>query len=207
MAIFSPDVTEDELPAAIERVGGYITTAGGEIASVNHESPWGRRRLAYAIRYQGRDVRDGFYVLYYFDVQSTQIAEIEREIRLNDKLIRHIITIRGEIPTSPEPEESAEGEPVAAQTADASEAPAVPDSESAAPTPESAQDRSEPSGAEQAPSEAAATEQMPPEPAEVATDGAPAAEVVESGADAPAEPAAEEAVPVSAASQTEPTES
>ncbi len=77
MAVFSPDVTEEELPAAIDRVGGYITIAGGEIVSVNHESPWGRRRLAYSIRYQGRDVRDGYYVLYYFDIQSTQVAEIE----------------------------------------------------------------------------------------------------------------------------------
>ena len=107
MAVFSPDVSEEDLPGAIERVGGYIATAGGEVVSVNQESPWGRRRLAYAIRYQGRDVRDGYYVLYYFDIQSTQIAEIEREIGLNDKLIRHILTIRGEVPVVPEAEEGA----------------------------------------------------------------------------------------------------
>jgi small subunit ribosomal protein S6 len=118
MAVFSPDLTEEDLPGAIERVSGYITTAGGEVISTNHESPWGRRRLAYAIRYQGRDVRDGYYVLYYFDIQSTQIAEIEREIGLNDRLIRHIITIRGEIPAAPQPEEGAEGQPeVAAEPA------------------------------------------------------------------------------------------
>src|SRR5690242_3012344 len=61
MAVFSPDVNEDELPGAIERVGSYIEQAGGTIISTNHESPWGRRRLAYPIRYQGRDVRDGYY--------------------------------------------------------------------------------------------------------------------------------------------------
>ena len=98
MAVFTPDLTEEDLPGAIDRVSGYITTAGGEVISTNQESPWGRRRLAYSIRYQGRDVRDGYYVLYYFDIQSTQVAEIEHEIGLNDKLIRHIITIRGEIP-------------------------------------------------------------------------------------------------------------
>ena len=109
MAVFSPDVTEEDLPGAIEKVGGYIETAGGQIVSTNQESPWGRRRLAYSIRYQGRDVRDGYYVLYFFDIQSTQIAEIEHEIGLNDKLIRHILTIRGEIPVVPEVEEGAEG--------------------------------------------------------------------------------------------------
>ena len=113
MAVFSPDVTEEDLPGAIEKVGGYIETAGGQIVSTNQESPWGRRRLAYSIRYQGRDVRDGYYVLYFFDIQSTQIAEIEHEIGLNDKLIRHILTIRGEIPVVPEVEEGAEGAPAA----------------------------------------------------------------------------------------------
>ena len=119
MAVFSPDVAEDELPGAIERVGGYIEGVGGTIVSTNQESPWGRRRLAYPIRHQGRDVRDGYYVLYYFDAQSTQIGEIEREIRLNDQLIRHILTLRGEIPAAPEAEaaegETAEGEPAEAQ--------------------------------------------------------------------------------------------
>lgn len=128
MAVFAPDVTEEELPGAIDRVGGYIETAGGTIVSTNQESPWGRRRLAYPIRYQGRDVRDGYYVLYYFDIQSTQVAEIEREIGLNDKLIRHILTIRGEIPAPPEAEAGVEGE--AAQPA---ESPAPEGAESPAP--------------------------------------------------------------------------
>lgn len=142
MAVFSPDVAEDELPGAIERVGGYIEQAGGAILSTNHESPWGRRRLAYPIRHQGRDVRDGYYVLYYFDIPSTQISEIDREIRLNDQLIRHILTIRGELPAPPEPEaaegESAESQPQAA--AEATEAPAeATEAPAAAPTSEAEQ--------------------------------------------------------------------
>jgi small subunit ribosomal protein S6 len=160
MAVFSPDLTEEDLPGAIDRVSGYITTAGGEVISTNQESPWGRRRLAYAIRYQGRDVRDGYYVLYYFDIQSTQIAEIEREIGLNDKLIRHIITIRGEIPAAPEPEEGAEsqtegGEPTAAPAAAASEPATVstaPDqTEEAAPETVEAAAEPEAAPAEEAP--------------------------------------------------------
>jgi ribosomal protein S6 len=86
--------------------------------------------LAYPIRYQGRDVRDGYYVLYFFDVASSQIAEIEREIRLNDKLIRHILTIRGETPPAAETEEGAEGE--AAESAEASTE--APDAEAPAET-------------------------------------------------------------------------
>jgi small subunit ribosomal protein S6 len=128
MAVFSPDVNEDELPGAIERVGSYIEQAGGTIISTNHESPWGRRRLAYPIRYQGRDVRDGYYVLYYFDIQSTQISEIDREIRLNDQLIRHILTIRGELPPAPETE-TTEGEAAEAEPQATAEAGATPEAQ------------------------------------------------------------------------------
>jgi small subunit ribosomal protein S6 len=172
MAVFSPDLTEEDLPGAINRVSGYITTAGGEVISTNQESPWGRRRLAYAIRYQGRDVRDGYYVLYYFDIQSTQIAEIEREIGLNDKLIRHIITIRGEIPAAPEPEEGAEsqtegGEPTAAPAPAAAGEPA--------PVPE-ATDQTE----EAAPEAVEAAAEPEAAPAEEAPVAEPAAEAEES---------------------------
>jgi small subunit ribosomal protein S6 len=165
MAVFSPDLTEEDLPGAIERVSGYITTAGGEVISTNHESPWGRRRLAYAIRYQWRDVRDGYYVLYYFDIQSTQIAEIEREIGLNDRLIRHIITIRGEIPAAPQPEEGAEGQPeVAAEPAPVAAAPADEATEQT----EAAASEPEVAPAEEAPAaepvaEAEASESVEPE--------------------------------------------
>jgi small subunit ribosomal protein S6 len=150
MAVFSPDVTEDELPGAIERVGGYIEGVGGTIVSTNQESPWGRRRLAYPIRHQGRDVRDGYYVLYYFDAQSTRIDEIEREIRLNDQLIRHILTLRGEIPAAPE-QEGGEGE---GEPAEGQEQPAATEGANA-PAPEGAneteQTASEPPAAPEAP--------------------------------------------------------
>jgi len=188
MAVFSPDVTEEDLPGAIDRVSGYITIAGGEIVSINQESPWGRRRLAYAIRYQGRDVRDGYYVLYYFDIQSTQIAEIEHEIGLNDKLIRHILTIRGEIPVVVEPEEGAEGEASPAEGSVAAVT-AAPVAESEPKTAEvAAQTEEAPvevaADAVEAPIEAAA--ETVDEPAEIA-----APEVVEPGEAAAIEEVAE----------------
>ena len=91
MTILAPDVPEEELAPALDTIGGYLTDAGATIVHVNRESPWGRRRLAYSIRYAGRDVRDGFYTLWYFDAEPQSIVEIEREIRLNDRIIRHMV--------------------------------------------------------------------------------------------------------------------
>ena len=111
MTILAPDVPEDELAPSLDAIGAYITTSGGEIVHISRESPWGRRRLAYSIRYAGRDVRDGFYTLWYFDAEPQAIATIERELRLNDRVIRYL-TIANEkqfelIIEEPEPEEAA----------------------------------------------------------------------------------------------------
>jgi small subunit ribosomal protein S6 len=92
MTVFSPDVPEDEIQGTIDRVVGYITTATGELVDVSRDSPWGRRRLAYPIRHASRDVRDGFYTLYHFLVAPHRVEEIERELRLNDRVMRYMVT-------------------------------------------------------------------------------------------------------------------
>jgi small subunit ribosomal protein S6 len=92
MIIVAPDVPEDELPAVIDRVSGFITASGGTLTETLRESPWGRRRLAYAIRHESRDVRDGFYTVYHFDGPPGSISEIERELRLTDPVMRFLIT-------------------------------------------------------------------------------------------------------------------
>jgi small subunit ribosomal protein S6 len=92
MTIFSPDVAEDEIQSTIEAVVGYITDASGENVEFNRDSPWGRRRLAYAVRHASRDVRDGFYTLYHFQVAPHRVIDIEREIKLNDRIMRYLLT-------------------------------------------------------------------------------------------------------------------
>lgn len=87
MIVVAPTVTEDGLPNVVERVTGYLEAHGGTIESFTHDSPWGRRRLAYPIQ----NFRDAFYVLYYFHIEPRAIDELDREIRLDDAIIRHLI--------------------------------------------------------------------------------------------------------------------
>ncbi len=91
MAIFHPQLADEDLGGAIDQVAGYVTNAGGEVTGTARENPWGRRRLAYPIRVNGQDVRDGFYVLYNFNVDARRVADLERSLKLNDRVIRHII--------------------------------------------------------------------------------------------------------------------
>lgn len=91
MTVLSPDVPEAEIAGMLDRIGGYVSQAGGTVREVLRESPWGRRRLAYPIRHGGRDVRDGFYTVYHFDLAPSQVTEVERELKLNDQIIRYLL--------------------------------------------------------------------------------------------------------------------
>ncbi len=132
MTILSPDVTEENIPPALEVIGGYITSAGGELQETLTDSPWGRRRLAYPIRHGGRDVRDGYYTLYHFVLQPSSVREVERELKLNTDVMRYLVTRYEPAPvkelTPEEAEIAAEDEAAAAyaaaQASDGADAPA-----------------------------------------------------------------------------------
>jgi len=151
LTIFAPDIPEENLTGAIERVSEIIATSGGTVTSVIRESPWGRRRLAYPIRHEGRDVRDGLYALYYFELDASKVVEIERDLKLTTNILRFMVTHQIAIPPQPETPEvefdqddidiDAEMEaagvnrtPAAAQPAEAPSADAEVTAESAAET-------------------------------------------------------------------------
>ena len=113
MIVVAPTVTEDGLPAVVERVTELIEAQEGSIESFTHDSPWGHRRLAYPIQ----NFRDAFYVLFYFHSAPRAITELERELRLDAAVIRHLIV-------KFDPLTVREGEGEAEATAEAPEAPA-----------------------------------------------------------------------------------
>lgn len=92
MYILHPQLSDEDLNAAIEQVGRYVTNIGGEFSQIIKDAPWGRRRLAYTIRHNGQDLRDGFYVLSYFGLDDTRkLREVERAMNLNDRVMRYIV--------------------------------------------------------------------------------------------------------------------
>lgn len=84
MAIFKPDLEEQDLQAAVERLNGLITARGGEVAS---SDSWGRRRLAYPIQ----DFRDGIYTVSQLKLDPRTADELERSLKLNDQIIRYLL--------------------------------------------------------------------------------------------------------------------
>ena len=70
-----------------DRLGRFHTLLGsaGDM-QVNH---WGRRQLAYPIKRR----ESGYYVVARFGVESDVLPEYERAIKLDDGVLRHLITI------------------------------------------------------------------------------------------------------------------
>ncbi|HEX6492338.1 MAG TPA: 30S ribosomal protein S6 [Candidatus Dormibacteraeota bacterium] len=103
MYVVRPDLDEDGLRTAQEAVQGLVEGQGGEVLTT---TPWGKRRLAYEIA----GLRDGHYVIVEFRGDGAKVKELERALRINDLVIRHMITIA--VPKPPEDETKEGGEEV-----------------------------------------------------------------------------------------------
>ena len=86
MLLLRPDLEDDKLQAAVEKVTRAIVNGGGSLSKV---SPWGKRRLAYDI---GRH-REASYFLIHFDIEPAQVREIERGLLISEEILRHLVTV------------------------------------------------------------------------------------------------------------------
>jgi small subunit ribosomal protein S6 len=82
--IVHPDQDENALTALIDKVKGWIVDAGGSIVKVD---VWGRKRMAYSIRKQ----REGQYVLVQANLAPKYTAELERNLRFLEPVMRFLI--------------------------------------------------------------------------------------------------------------------
>jgi small subunit ribosomal protein S6 len=81
MFIAHPELDEPALNALLDRAKGWVTAGGGAVTQVDL---WGRRRLAYPIRKQ----KEGQYVLMQTQMEAKGTAELERNLRLNEQIMR-----------------------------------------------------------------------------------------------------------------------
>ena len=83
--IIGQDVTEEGIKALIARFSELINNAG----KVEDVQEMGRRKLAYDI---GKNT-EVYYVVFTFEAKPELIAELERNYRITDEIIK-FITIR-----------------------------------------------------------------------------------------------------------------
>ncbi len=84
--ITSPELNEADEATAIEALASVISAGGGTMVSNDR---MGRRRLAYPIK----KFNDGIYVRFLYDSGTDVPQEIERRMRLSDRVLRSL-TVR-----------------------------------------------------------------------------------------------------------------
>ncbi len=79
--ILNPDLSEEEQKAFFRKNKEIIKSFKGDL---HHLDSWGKRRLANPIEKFTR----GIYLHYSFEAQGQCVSELERTMRINDKVLR-----------------------------------------------------------------------------------------------------------------------
>ena len=75
---------EEVIQSAVKLIQDTIVRIGGTVVKVDE---WGKRHLAYEVKHQN----EGYYVVVDFEADPSQIAELDRIIKIHEEIIRHII--------------------------------------------------------------------------------------------------------------------
>lgn len=77
---------EDEVKEAVFNKVQEVISANGEVVKVD---TWGNKKLAYPIAKN----TEGFYVLVNFKASADLPKELDRNLKINENVIRHMIVV------------------------------------------------------------------------------------------------------------------
>lgn len=86
--VLDPALDEDKKTDLIETIKSIINGAG----EAGEADVWGERRLAYTIN----DRTTGFYVVLPFKAEPELPKELDRRLKINENVMRHIIVCEDE---------------------------------------------------------------------------------------------------------------
>ena len=83
----APTISDENRIAVMKRIETTIAEGEGKVDNVDE---WGKRKLAYEIN----GLTDGDYTLVNFHADPQNVAELDRVLRINDAVVRHMIVKR-----------------------------------------------------------------------------------------------------------------
>jgi len=88
MIITNGGLDDNAVNATVERFTKTIADQGGNVERVDH---WGKRQFAYEIDH----MNEGYYTVIDFQMPGPGIAELDRQLRIADEVVRHKIVRPG----------------------------------------------------------------------------------------------------------------
>lgn len=83
--IIDNDIEDEAKDAVIDKFSNLIAELGGTVGMLDK---WGTRKYAYPINFKN----EGYYVLMQFEATPDVPAEVDRQMRINDYVVRQLIT-------------------------------------------------------------------------------------------------------------------
>lgn len=83
--IINNDLGDEDKAATVDKFSALVESLGGVVENVDK---WGTKKYAYPINYK----KEGYYVLVKFSANAEVPAEIERQMRNSDSVVRQMIT-------------------------------------------------------------------------------------------------------------------
>lgn len=80
--VMRPDLGGDAIETTLDRVRDVVKSQGGKLIAINH---WGKKKLAFEIKKQAR----GIYVHAQYLGGKGLVAELERNLRISDHILRY----------------------------------------------------------------------------------------------------------------------
>jgi small subunit ribosomal protein S6 len=87
MYILRPNLGDEGIPPAVEKVSQTVANLGGEVYEVLQTPPWGRRRMAYPIENHS----EGYYVVNHMRIAPERSEDLERQLKISEDVMRHIL--------------------------------------------------------------------------------------------------------------------
>ena len=84
--IISPQVEDEAVDAEINNLSQFITEKGGVVSEMER---WGKKKLAYPIKH----FMEGSYVLTRFKLRPALCKELEANLRISEKVLRHLLIV------------------------------------------------------------------------------------------------------------------
>ncbi len=83
VVIINPSVEEEKLKSLVQRFTDIINSDG----KVEKVAELGKKKLAYEVKKN----KEGYYIVIYFEANPSLIAELERNYRIIDEVIKFIV--------------------------------------------------------------------------------------------------------------------
>lgn len=81
LTIIKPNMDTEEADKVVAKIEENIKTLGGSVASIDK---MGRKKLAHDIQ----NFRDGHYVTMKLELAPEKVADLKRQLKLNDNVLR-----------------------------------------------------------------------------------------------------------------------